>query len=478
MKDDDQLLQVDSRFEDCFDDRFEERLEKKGPLTRRGFLGQTFAAVTAGTLSLGATGKATAAPQPTSGQSPDASPDNEAYWRWVANQFMLKPGLAYMNTGTRGPSPTSVYQAQIQAIRESNEDRLSYARYAYNSDFKAQVRNKLASFVGCKSNELALTNNTTEGMAIGTNGPSLQAGDEIIYTNHDHSGGAQPINLRCARENTRAVVVDLSAKKYHPPKNPDLILDAIEAAITPRTKLISICHINYGDGLMLPVKEICAMARAKGILTLVDGAHPPGMLALNLHDLGCDMYAGACHKWMLAAQLTGFFYVREELQDRIWPSIYSGPVLGKNMYGAPDDSERGTTAQRYESHGSINYAAGVSINAAIDFHNSIGQEAIEARDRYLANRARNAFRDMDGVEVFSSDDQRLSAGLVAFKITAVETKVLADLLWDRHQIYIRNVTHAEIDWDANRASLHIMVTSAQLDNLLGAVEEIARKGFS
>jgi selenocysteine lyase/cysteine desulfurase len=145
------------------------------------------------------------------------------------------------------------------------------------------------------------------------------------------------------------------------------------------------------------------------------------------------------------------------------------------MYGAADDSTRGTTAQRYETHGSTNYAASASINAAIDFHNRIGQEAIEARGRYLADRARTAFKAMDDVEIFSSDNPALGAALVSFKLKNVETKVLADHLWDRHQIYIRSVTHKEIGWDANRLSLHIMVTTAQLDNLLGAVEEIAKK---
>jgi selenocysteine lyase/cysteine desulfurase len=457
-----QLLEIDHRFEDI------------AMLTRRGFMSRVIGTVAAGTLASGTVRRARAAPA----EKTERAPDDESYWRWVADQFMLKPDLTYMNTGTRGPSPTAVYQAQIEAIRQSNEDRLSYAKHVYNSEFKAHIRTRLATFVGCNPNEIAITNNTTEGMGIGTNGPKLKSGDEIIYTNHDHPSGGQPVNLRCARDKTNAVVVDLSDKKFHPPENPEIVLDAIEAAITPRTKLISFCQINYSDGCVMPVREICAMARSKGILTLVDGAHPPGMLNLDLHDLGCDMYAGACHKWMLAAQLTGFFYVREELQDQIWPSIYSGPVNGMNMYGAPDDSERGTTAQRYETHGSTNYAAGVSINAALDFHNRIGIEAIEARDQYLAGRARSALRQIDGVEVFSSDDPRLCAGLVSFRIAGMEPKALTDLLWDRHQIYIRNVTHSEIDWDANRLSLHIMVTTKQLDNLLLAVEEIAREQLS
>mgnify|MGYP001826934900 FL=1 len=197
------------------------------------------------------------------------------------------------------------------------------------------VRARMAEFVGCNPHEIAITTNTTEGMSIGTAGLDMQPGDEIIYTNHDHASGAQPINLRAARYGVVPVVVDLSNKRFHPPKGPEAVVAAIEAAITKRTRLISFCHINYTDGCVMPVKEICALARDKGIATLVDGAHPPGMLQLNVHELGCDMYAGACHKWMLASMQTGFFYVREELLDRVWPLNYSGPVVGKSMYGEP-----------------------------------------------------------------------------------------------------------------------------------------------
>ena len=102
-------------------------------------------------------------------------------------------------------------------------------------------------------------------------------------------------------------MVDLPSAKFHPPKDPSVIIDAYEQAITRRTKMISLCHVNYTDGCVLPIREICDLARSRGILTLVDGAHPPGMMDLDISSLGCDMYAGACHKWMLAAQLTGFF---------------------------------------------------------------------------------------------------------------------------------------------------------------------------
>ena len=467
---------VDGRF--GFDSRFEDRSQLDA-ISRRAFLGGLTGGVTAGAALLASANPQTGAERP-SPESPPGAVDaaDEAHWRWVADQFLIRDDLIYMNTGTRGPSPRSVYLAQIEAIRQADTDRLSYAKHVHNPEFTARLREKMASFLGCAPAEVAFTNNTTEGMAFGTNGPDLSPGDEVICTNHDHSSGAQPIHLRAARQGLKPVMLDLSAPKYHPPKSPSDLIEAFEAAITGRTRLISLCHVNYTDGCVLPVQEICELARSRGIMTLVDGAHPPGMMELDLHNLGCDMYAGACHKWMLASMLTGFFYVREDVQDRIWPTVYAGPVKGLSMYGSPAPEPYAAwaaTAARYELRGSGSYAARASIDAALDFHNQLTAAAVEARDRYLAQRARDGLRAVQGVHVHSSDDPRLSCGLVAFSLAGVAPARLSEMLWERHRIYIRNVTHPEINWDVNRASLHLMVTAPEVDALVGAVEEIAKE---
>ena len=446
--------------------------------SRRRFLEALTGSVTGAALLASvdlASGAAAPAPESDTGV---AEPGDEAYWRWVADQFLIPDDLAYMNTGTRGPSPRSVVQAQVEAIRQADTDRLSYATFVQTPDFTARLRGKMATYLGCKSSEIAFTNNTTEGMAFGTNGPDLKAGDEVICTNHDHTSGAMPIYLRAVRHGLEPVMIDLSDPSYHPPRDPSVLIKAFDAVMTRRTKLISFCHVNYTDGCVLPVKQICELARARGILTLVDGAHPPGLMKLDLHDLGCDMYAGACHKWMLASMLTGFFYVREDVQDRIWPSIYSGPVNGLSMYGEPAlerFQSQSETAARYELRGSGSYPARMSIDAALDFHNCLTPAAVEARDRYLARRAREGLRKLSGVSIYVSEEPELSSGVVSFALKGIEPKRLSERLWDRHRIYIRNVTHPEIGWDANRACLHLMVTAPQVDDLIGAVDEVARE---
>ena len=405
--------------------------------------------------------------------------DDEAFWRRVAGEFLTAPEVAHMNTGTRGVSPRSVVQAQFNAIRSYDSDYLSHATHVCNAEFRNGLRVKLAAFIGCKANEVALTNNTTEGMAFGTLGLDYRPGDEIIHTNHDHGSGVQPIRLCAARFGIKPVVVDLQSDSFHPPKSADAIVAAFDKAMTKRTRLISLCHINYTDGCVLPVRGICALARERGILTLVDGAHPPGMMQLNIAELGCDMYAGAGHKWLLASMLTGFFHIREDLQDRIWPLVYSGPVAGSNMFGrsvaGTASAEQAATAARYEMRGSLDFAALASLDAALDFHLGLTPAAIEARDRHMAAQVRAGLRAIDGVQVHVSDDPALSCGLVSFHIEGVEPKVVNERLWARHRLYIRDVFHPEIDWNVNRASLHLMVHGGHVETLLGGVEEIARE---
>ncbi len=405
------------------------------------------------------------------------APDDERAWEEVASQFLLRDGLIYMNTGTRGPSPRYVHERQVEALEGVNSDYLGYSRHVANADFTKALRQKLADFVGVDSNEVALMNNTTDGMITGTWGPVLEPGDEIVYTNHDHVGGTHPILHRVNRDHLNLKVVDIADRKFHPPRSADDYLKAFEAALTPRSKLLSFCHVNYTDGGILPVKEICEMARARGVLTIVDGAQPPGMMKLDLHELGCDMYAGPFHKWMMSSMYTGFFYVREDVQERIEAILTITPP-GKNMYGGTElasfwDDYMGSAA-KYELRGSTNTPARMAMDAALDYHNHLTPQAIEARDRYLAAKLRNGLRAISGVDVYVSDDPRLSCGLVSFTIEGVATTDLNDMVWERHNIYIRNVTHKEVDWDVNRASMHIMVTAAQVDTLLGAIEEIAK----
>ena len=407
------------------------------------------------------------------------NPNDEEYWERIKDQFLVREGLTYLNSGSKGPSPRNVYQAHAESLEVVSSEIQHISNHYFSSDYARsltnETRGKLAAFVGAKPNEIAFTNNTTEGMIFGIMGIDLKRHDQVLYTNHDHPFGCNPILSRAARDDLDVGMIDLSDARFHPPSSPAALLEKVDSALTSRTKLLCFCHINYTDGCIMPVKEICELARSKGIVTLVDGAQAPGMLAIDLNDLGCDMYAGACHKWLLAGMATGFLFVREDFQDQVSPVLYTGPTNGQTMHGPESDAAKARRlrnnagASVFELRGSGDFASRVSINAALDFHNHITRKSVETRIRYMAGRLIRGLRDLDGVQVYVSEDPRLSCGLVSFSIDAVPTaRVNADL-WANNGLWIRSVTHNEIGWDANRASVHLMATVADVDRLIDAV---------
>ena len=471
MQTDGMVSDVDPRFQDS---------ERLNGLSRRGFFNRMISGTAAGAALLSLGSKTFAAtPEDLSTMPRGAAADDEAYWEKVADQFILHPGLAYMNTGTKGPSPIGVHQAQSDALEGVNSDYKRYSSGVYNRDFQDNLKKKMAEFIGAMPEEVAFTNNTTEGMVFGTMGLDLKRGDEIVCTNHDHVGGVNPILQRAAQDGLEVKIIDLSNPKYHPPDSPDVLLKAFESGVSSKTKLLSFCHINYTDGGVMPVKEICEMARARGIVTLVDGAQPPGMMKLDMKDLGCDMYAGPCHKWMLASMYTGFLYIKQDIMDRVSPYIYTGPTNGKNMYGDLSPSaveyydKALKTAGKFEMRMSGNTPGRTSIDAAIDFHNHLTREGVEARDRYLARYLMDRLRTIDGVKLYVSEDPRLSCALVSFTVKNIPTGEVNNYLWNR-SIYIRSVVHKEINWAVNRASMHVMVRKSQVDNLLDGIESVAK----
>src|SRR5207237_5384880 len=224
--------------------------------------------------------------------------------------------------------------------------------------------------VGSKRDEIALLRNATEANSYIANGLDMKPGDEVLMTDQEHPGGEQPWNLRAKRY---GIVV----KKITLPKPvPDAatVLNLFNEAITPRTRVIFFSHITTVTGVVLPAKEICALARSKGILSAVDGAHVTGMMRLRVHDLGCDLYSSSPHKWLQAPKGSGFLFVRDEMIDRLWNTIATE--------GWDDVKIR---AERFQRIGSSNVPALWGLRASIELANDIGMDRIERRHRQLCD---------------------------------------------------------------------------------------------
>src|SRR3984893_17111348 len=343
-------------------------------IDRRGFL-STFAGVAGAASALGLPPKW----DPLLDQEPPKLPDaalygsnEEAYWAEVRKQFLIPADEVYLNNGTVGSSPMPVLRAVFDGYNETEKmaqsDPEDYPIWGYGP--WNEFRDPLAEFVGCSRDELALVRNATEANSYIAHRLDMKPGDEVLMTDQEHPGGEHPWNLRAKRYGI--VVKKITLPK--PVPNAAAALNLINDAITPRTRVLFFSHITTVTGVVLPAKELCALARSKGILSAVDGAHVVGMMRLNVRELGCDMYTSSPHKWLQAPKGSGFLYVRDEVIDRLWNTIA--------IEGWDDTKIR---AERFQRIGSSNVPALWGLRAAIKMASDIGVDRIERRHRVLAD---------------------------------------------------------------------------------------------
>jgi selenocysteine lyase/cysteine desulfurase len=378
------------------------------------------------------------------------------FWAQVRSEFLTSDELAYMNSGSLGPMPRPVYYALVDGYRGLASD--PGRENARHTAAQADLRAKLAAFVNADPGEIALTRNTTEGMSFIANGLDLQAGDEVLGSFHEHPGGLEPWKLQARRKGI--VVRELPFPI--PPPAPEDIVSRFEDAITPRTKVISVSHVTFPTGCMLPVKELAALARPRGILTVVDGAHGIGMLALDMHDLGIDFYASSPYKWMGGPVGTGFLYLRQESQQQVWPTVANTGW---------DDPER--AAARYDRLGQRAGPLLMATSAALDFQNAIGRQRIEQRIRALAGRLRERLAEIPQVQVHTSAHPLLACGLTGFALEGFDRRDVVDTLWRRHHIWVR---HTDLGLNTVRVSTHHYNTEAQVDRVAEALRDILANG--
>ncbi len=425
-------------------------------VSRRLFLGAV-AAGSAGVLVGGGASRAAARASIASIEETNAQAlPEEDFWSKVRGEFLISEELAYMNSGTLGPMPKPVYYAVVDGYRAlATDPGRENARQMKAQD---ELRQELADFVNADAGEVALTRNTTEGMSFIANGLDLKAGDEVLCTFHEHPGGLEPWKIKAKRYGV--VVKELPFPV--PPSDPSEILNRFEDAITPRTRVISVSHVTFPTGCVLPVKELAALARSRGILTLADGAHAIGMLDLDMQDLGVDFYASSPYKWAGAPVGTGFLYLRRESQERVWPTVATTGW---------DDEETG--ARRYDR---LSQRAGPLLLAtmtALEFQNAIGRARIEQRIMSLAARLRERLGEIAGVTLYASDDRELCSGLTGFTLEGFGRTEVVETLWRRNRVWVREIDYA---LSTVRASTHHFNTEDQVDRLAEGIHDIFKEG--
>ena len=424
-------------------------------LNRRNFLSSTVVA----TAALGWRGNLWAQLGGLPAQLPDRSlydRDENAYWREMRKQYLIPADEVYLNNGTVGSSPAPVLRAIFEgyetAEKMNQQDPEDYPIWGYAS--WNEFRDPLAAFVGCHRDEIAILRNATEANSYIANGVDLKAGEEVLITDQEHPGGEHPWDLRAKRYGI--VVKKITLPK--PAQNAGQIVQLFADAITPRTRVIFFSHITTVTGVVLPAKEICALARSKGILSAVDGAHVPGMMRLNLHELGCDMYSSSPHKWLQATKGSGFLYVRDEVIDRLWNTIATE--------GWDDTKLR---AERFQRIGSSNVPALWGLRASIKLANDIGMERIEKRHRELGNYILDAMMKR-GAESWTSPDAALRCAIATVNVPPVPRMELENWLWKEKKIRIRGGEPNKL-----RLSTPYYLSKEDIDRFLAGFDEFKKK---
>ena len=389
--------------------------------------------------------------------SPQQTAMNEDYWSVIQNSFSVTRGIINLNNGGVSPSPRIVTEALVRYIWQQ-EDATAYTMWQILEPQSETIRTGLAELFGCDREEIAITRNASESLEILLMGMDLKRGDEVLTTTQDY--GRMLTTLR-QREKREGLVLKL-VKIPIPPRNLNEITAAFAAGITSRTRLILISHMVNITGQITPVKAVCEMARAKGIETIIDGAHSFAQFDFKQKDLGCDYYGTSLHKWLYAPKGSGLLYVNREKIPKIWPLMAA-------------ESKQASDIRKFEEIGTHSAAPRLAIGEALLFHNGLGAKRKEARLRYLSRYWMNRLKDVPKVSFNTSFDDNQSCAIANIHIEGTNPTAIGSYLFDKHRIFTTPIIHDE--FQGLRITPNVYTTLGELDRFCNVMETIALKGL-
>ena len=382
---------------------------------------------------------------------------DEDYWREVQGAFTVNRAYINLNNGGVSPSPRIVQEAMKRYLDLSNEAPV-YTMWQLLEPQIESVRQGLARAFGCDAEEMAITRNASESLETCILGLDLEAGDEILTTNQDYP---RMITTWRQRERRDGVVLKTISFPVPPPSLADLVR-RFEQALTPRTRVIQLCHITNLTGQIFPVKEICRLGRERGIEVIVDGAHAFGHFPFAQKDLDCDYYGTSLHKWLFAPHGTGFLYVRKAKIAKLWPLMAAPAEMTDNI-------------RKFEEIGTHPAANHNAIAEALTFQEGIGLDRKAARLRYLRDRWMKRLQGQKGVQIHTSFDPAMGCAIGNVGIAGVDTKKLADHLWAKRRIIVVPIVHEE--YQGLRVTPNLYTTLEEVDVFAEEMEKVIAKGL-
>ena len=387
---------------------------------------------------------------------------DEFYWREIQTAFKLDRTLINLNNGFTSPCPRVALEAVWRYMDMINMLPVHYqGMVAQNVQ---TIRLRMAAEFGCDPEEMALTRGASESLQIAQNGIDLKAGDEVITTEQDYPRMLTTWDQRMRREG-----IKVTRLQFPVPTTQDDLYQRFEKAISPRTKVFHFCHVTNLTAQMFPVARLSRLARSRGIVTIVDGAHALGHFPFKLRDLECDAYGVSLHKWLLAPIGNGCLYVRKEMIPRFWP-----------LQAAPEHQD--ADIRKFEAIGTHPWAIRAALGEALAFHQAIGAERKAARLRYLTLRWANALKVHPRIKVLTDLSEPAQAwGVAAVDIEGIDVRDLAKFLMDKYRIIVVPLVggappNQVFDYQCIRVSPNIYTTLEEIDTFVTGMEDALKNG--
>ncbi len=378
---------------------------------------------------------------------------DEDFWLSIRKGYKLKPDYINLENGYYSIQPQEILEAYITHLREINLQGAYYMRTVQYENKNKMVA-KLSELAGCTKEELIITRNTTESLDMIIGGMNWKEGDEAVMAEHDYGAMLDMFT----QVNKRYGVVSKIVSVPLNPKTDEEIVEVYAKAITSKTKLLMICHMINITGQILPVRKICDMAHAKGVVVMVDGAHAFAQINFKLSDLNCDYYGCSLHKWLSVPLGAGFLYCKKDTVSKVWP-----------LFAETEKNENDIA--RLNHTGTIPVHTDLAISDSIDFYNKIGAQRKEDRLRYLQNYWTGKVRTLPKIILNTPEDPKRSCAIANVGVKDMKPALMAETLLKKHKIYTVAIDSKGVQ--GCRITPNVFTTTAELDDFVKALKEMA-----
>jgi selenocysteine lyase/cysteine desulfurase len=377
---------------------------------------------------------------------------DEDFWSWVRHNYTTSTNIVNLNNGGVSPHP-KVVQDTVQRFTELSNEAPSYYMWRIFEKGRESIRTKLAELGGVSAEEIAINRNTTEALDTIIFGFDMQKGDEFVISNFIYPN----MNQAWMQREKRDGLIRKVAKIPMPSTDVKAIVKAYTDQFTPKTKVVLIEHVVNWTGQVLPVADIAAEAKKRGIKVIVDGAHSFAHINFKISDLNCDYFGTSLHKWLCAPFGTGMLWMRKELITKHW-ALFPGPE--------PESDD----IRKFEMQGTRDVPAELAIGQAIEFHLSIGAERKYERLHYLKQYWVSRVKDLDGFQLWCSEEKGFSGALTTFSLEGKTAKEIHDHLWKTSRIHTTTIKHEGID--GVRVTPNVYTSIQNLDLLIGTIRSM------